>query len=169
MHRGLVVDPVPLSRPLLRSALRDCMVSWADTGDQGLNLFTEALLLGELFDFVLIDTAVRRPSVARFLAELHKLEAKFQVLQPAALILMSSSGRLTMRADPLMPQLAGFLCRPFQAHDLHRCLEQAGLHFGTAAPQPGIDEAEAGSFRTADEETVPDPDESSGELIVVSG
>ena len=164
MLAGLVVDPVPLSRPLLKTALSNCSVSWAQTGDQGLNQVTTRLLQENPFDFILLDTAVNRPSVPRFIAELHKLEATFQVTRGSAVILMSSSGRLTVRADPLMPQLHGFLCRPFQRYDLERCLEQAGLLVGNASAA----EPEETMVTHAQEKDHHDAnaDESSGELVV---
>jgi CheY-like chemotaxis protein len=156
MLKCLVIDSSPFARPLIKSTLVNCRVSWATSGEQGLNKAAGALLKQRPFDFVLLDSALRQPSLPRIIAELRKLEQSFEITRPAALILMSSSGLLTLEADPLMPKLAGFLCRPFQRADIERCLVRAGLRSSMPENVPlAIDRGDLQS-----------PDDSSGELLL---
>ena len=56
MLRSLVVDPSPFSRPLIKSTLVNCHVSWASTGGRGLDKVAAALLQQQPMDFILLDS-----------------------------------------------------------------------------------------------------------------
>jgi CheY-like chemotaxis protein len=127
MISGAVVDPSPLSRPLLQSVFVDCEVRWSTTGEEGLNQATVAVLRDQPVNFILLDAHIHDPAPELFIEEFRALEQRFAIERPAAIIMMSSSSRVTVQADHVMPELAGFLCRPFQRDDLERCFVQAGL------------------------------------------